>query len=264
MRQLNRQNCCGFSILFLFFVYAMSSSCVSIKKARYFNDIPDSMPSPYTLEHPAVFNDPRIESNDNLAITLQTITQNSSNTPITTNSVGTFSELNGFLVDKNGYINLSLIGPVKVAGLTTMEAKELIEEKASKHYNNPVVNVRIANFDVTVLGDVAKPGKITLPNEKASIIDAIALSGDLPLTANRTNVLLIRNEGDHQKCVRFDLTSSKIFQSPDYWLKQRDIIYVQPNKNKIQNSDNTVIRNLGILSSLISLASLIVVFKSLK
>ncbi len=254
------------SLLLLFVLYAsLMSSCISVKKVVYFQDIPDSGSVPTAMAPSTKFVDPKIESNDILAVTLQTIVQNrESNTPITTNSAGTFNELNGFLVDKNGYIELSLIGFVKVAGLTTAEARELIKQKAKEFYKEPVVNVRIANFDIVVLGDVTKPGTITLPSEKASIIDAIALSGDLALTAKRDNILLIRSEGDEKKFVRFDMRSSQIFQSPYYYLKQRDIIYVEPNKNRIQSSDNTFIRNLGILSSIVSLASLALVFKSIK
>ena len=251
-----------------FVIYVLSmSACISSKQVLYFQDLKDSAggANPVVMKPTIKFEDPKIESNDILAITLQTIVQNrESNTPITTNATGTFNALNGFLVDKNGYIELSLIGFVKVAGLTTTEARELIKQKAKEFYKEPVVNVRIANFDIVVLGDVGKPGTITLPSEKASIIDAIALTGDLKLTAKRDNILLIRSEGDQKKYVRFDMRSSELFQSPYFYLKQRDIIYVEPNKNRIQSSDNTLIRNLGILSSIISLASLALVFKSIK
>ena len=252
-------------ILLVFLLYILNSSCISTKRVVYFHDIPDTMSAPIVMNQPTQFVDPKIESNDVLAVTLQTITQNEeSNQPITTNSSGTFNSLNGFLVDKNGYIELSLIGFVKVGGLTTAEARELIKQKAKEFYKEPVVNVRIANFDISVLGDVNKPGTVTLPSEKASILDAIALSGDLALDARRDNILLVRTEGNEKKFVRFDLSSSDIFKSPYFYLKQRDLVYVVPNKSKVQSSDNTFIRNLGIITSLISLASLIVVFKSIK
>ena len=265
MYKSNRQGVNRPCLLLIFFLYVSSTSCISTKKVVYFSDLPDTISAPLVMNQPTHFIDPKIESNDILAVTIQTMVQNDkTNTPTTTNSPGTFNSLNGFLVDKNGYIELSLIGFVKVAGLTTAEARELIKQKAKEFYNDPVVNVRIANFDVTVLGDVAKPGAVSLPSEKASIIDAIALSGDLTLTARRDNILLVRSEENEKKFVRLDLRSSKIFQSPYFYLKQRDIIYVEPNKSKVQTSDNTFIRNLGIITSLISLASLIVVFKSIK
>jgi len=240
------------------------SSCISSKKILYFQDLPDSSSQPTVMNQTAKFVDPKIQSNDILAITLQTEVQNNGNSPITTNSQGTFNPLNGFLVDKNGYIELLFIGFVKVGGLTTAEARELIKQKYKELFNNPVVNVRIANFDISVLGDVAKPGIINMPSEKVSILDAISMTGDLNLTAKRDNILLIRNDSDKQTSVRFDLTSAKVFQSPYFWLKQRDLIYVEPSRNKIQSSDNLLLRNLSILSSLISIVSFALIFKSVK
>ena len=263
MHKSGWRNWFSFSLLLLFVSCNLMTSCVSIKKARYFNDLPDTLVEPIVI-HATPFTDPKIENNDILAITLQTVTQNAGNAPITSNTLGTFNELNGFLVDKNGYVELSLIGFVKVAGLTTSEARELIKQKAKEFYNNPVVNVRISNFDIEILGDVNHPGKISVPSEKVSILDAIALASDLPLTAKKDNILLIRTQGDEKKFVRLDMNSSKVFQSPYFYLKQHDVLIVEPNKYKIQNSDNTVIRNLGILSSLVSIASLIVIFKSIK
>jgi polysaccharide export outer membrane protein len=254
----------SFVLLLLFAVYAMSTSCVSTKNLLYMQDIPDTLSAPMVMNQAAPYTEPKIEINDLLAITVQTVVQNPGNAPITSTSTGTFNLLNSFQVDKNGYIELSLLGFVKVAGLTTTEAREIIKQKAKDFYNEPVVNVRIANFNIDVLGDVAKPGIINFPDEKVSIMDAIAFAGDLNITGKKNNVLVVRSEGDKKTFYRMDLRSSKLYESPVYWLRQRDQIYIEPNKFKLQTSDQTLIRNLGILSSLVSLASLIVVFKSIK
>ena len=254
----------SFILLVFFVVYTFTSSCVSVKSVQYMNDIPDSVSTHVVLNQTAPFTDPKIETNDILAITVQTLVQNPGNAPITSTSTGTFNLLNGFMVDSKGYIELSLIGFVKVAGLTTAEARELIKQKAKEFYKDPVVNVRIANFDVSVLGDVARPGMVTFPDEKASILDAIAYSGDLNITAKRNNVLVVRSEGDQRSFYRVDLRSSKLYQSPVYWLKQRDQVFVEPNKFKVQSSDQTLLRNLGILSTVISMASLVLIFRTVK
>lgn len=251
----------SFGLLVLFVVFIFQSSCISIKKITYFNDLPDT--ATYTINKITPFVDPKIESNDILAITVQTIIPNTS-TPITSSSTGSFNELNGFLVDKDGYIELNLIGFVKVGGLTTSEARELLKQKAKYFFKDPIVNVRIANFDVMVLGDVNRAGVINLPSEKASIIDVIGLAGDLQLTANRKNILLIRTEGDAKKFVRFDITSKDIFQSPYFWMKQHDQVYVEPSKYKIQNSDNSFTRNLSIFTSIFSVLTFFLAFKSIK
>ena len=263
---LMRRGFCGLSLLFLFAAYASTTSCISAKKTVYFYDLPDTIGSvnPMVMNQITPYFDPKIETNDVLSITVQTIEQNPSNTPISSSTIGTFNTLNGFLVDKNGYIELSLIGFVKVAGLTTSEAREVIKQKAKEFYKEPVVNLRISNFEILVLGDVGKPGVVSIPSEKGSIMDVIALSGDLALTAKRKNILLVRTEGDQKKFIRFDITSSKIFQSPYYYLKQRDIVYVEPNRYKRESGDQSLTRDIGILSSILSIVSIILIFKTIK
>lgn len=266
MYLFNRQGLHNFVLLSFFVVFALVSSCTVPKKVVYFRDLKtDSLhPHPITMEEPTQFVEPRIEPNDVLNVTVQTITQNESNAPTTTQSASSQSALSGFLVDKNGNIELSLIGFVKVGGLTTAEARELIKQKAKAFYKDPIVLVRISNFDVTIAGDVGKPGTINIPSEKATILDVLAMSGDLNITAKRNNVLLVRTEGSEKKFVRFDLTSSSIFQSPYLYVKQRDYIYVEPNRSKIEASDNRLIRNISFFTTLLSVASALVIFRVIK
>jgi polysaccharide export outer membrane protein len=210
------------------------------------------------------FVEPKIEKNDVLAVTIQTIGQNETNTPITSNSTGSFSALNGFLVDQKGYIELSLIGFIKVEGLTTTEARELIKQRAKEFWKEPVVNVRIANFDIYLLGDIGKAGTITSTSEKISIVDAIALAGDLNITAKRDNILLIRTEGDQKKFVRFDMRTKNIYQSPYFYLKQRDMIYVEPRRDKVQSGDGSFTRYFGYFSSVVTIISILLAFRIVK
>jgi polysaccharide export outer membrane protein len=266
MSDFRKQGYSSFVLLLLFFAYAFTSSCVATKKIVYFRDLPDTITTPVVMQKATVYEELKIESNDLLSINVQPLLQNVSLTPVAANSnaSGAASTTNTYLVDKNGYIEYSLIGPVKVAGLTTIEAREVIKEKAARYYKDPVVSVRIMNFDFEILGDVTRPGFYNSPSEKVSIIDAISIAGDLNLTAKRDNILLIRTNGDQKIFSRYDMSSKNIFQSPNYYLKQRDIIYVEPNKFKVQSSDQSFIRNLGIMSSIISIASLVLVFKSIK
>jgi len=241
------------------------SSCISPKKVIYFNNLPDTVAASGPIVIKSVkYEDPKILPNDILSIALQTMDQQPTNTPINTSVVGTFNPLTGFLVDKNGNIELSLIGFVHVGGLTTSEARELIKDKAAEFYKSPVVNVRIANFEINVLGDVNNPGVYPFPSEKVNIMEAIAASGDLAITGKRNNVLLVRTEGDDRKFVRLDLTNTSVFSSPYFYLRQRDILYVEPSRFKIESSDNTLVRDLGIVTSLISVAALILAFRNIK
>ena len=93
----------------------------------------------------------------------------------------------------DGNINFPVLGTVHVAGLTRQEIAAKLEDMISKYVDNPLVNVQLLNFKITMMGDVAKPGAYTIKNDRVSIIEAIGLAGDLQLTANRKNILVIRD-----------------------------------------------------------------------
>lgn len=258
------QNLWGLCLLFVFILGGFSS-CITSKKVLYFRDVPDSIASnkPYIIDSVTPFISPVILTNDLLAITIQTIAQNESSTPIQPTK-GTFDPLSGFLVDKNGNIEISLIGFVKVAGLTTAEARELIKDKAKEFYKEPVVNVRIANFDIFFLGEIGNHGPLSFPSEKVNILEALASAGDVPLTGKRGNLLLIRTVGNRKELVRFNMLNTDLFRSPYYYLRQRDIIYVEPTKYKVQASDNRFTRTIGIIGGFISVTTLILSLRYIK
>lgn len=266
MRQLRRQSSNVLCLGFIFFAYLSINSCVIPKRIVYFNNLKKDTLHPGEIVVTGVtpFVDPKIETNDILSITIQTLAQNEGNAPVAANSSASPNLLSGFLVDKDGNIEISLIGYVKVAGLTTREAKELIEEKAAEIYNKPVVNVRIANFEVMVVGDIARPGPVIISNEKATIVDVLALAGDLNMTARRKNILLARREGDSVKFVRFDMTTTDIFHSPYLYVKQHDYIYVEQNNFKKQTSDNTFTRIVSYASGIVGIVSLLFILKIIK
>jgi polysaccharide biosynthesis/export protein len=156
-------------------------------------------------------------------------------------------------VNKQGMIELPVAGKINVGGLTTAEAKEAIRTKAMVYYKEPVVNVRIVNFKITVLGEVARPGAYIINGEKATILDALGQAGDMTIFGIRKNVVLSRHENGHQKMVRFDLNSTDIFDSPYFYLRQGDIVYVQPSKGKAAANDGAMLRTYTIISSTLSL-----------
>jgi polysaccharide export outer membrane protein len=160
----------------------------------------------------------------------------------------------GYLINSSGEIKLPVIGTVKVAGLNRMEATLLIEEKLKDYIKNPVVNIHIQNFKITVLGDVRNPGTFKIPNERMTILEAIGLAGDLRMTGNRKNVLVIRDENGKKSEYILDLTSENIFSSPAYYLTQNDVVYVEPNNTA--RSESTLWRTTGPI--FISLTSLVV------
>lgn len=163
----------------------------------------------------------------------------------------------GYLVDKEGNIELPIAGKVKVGGLSTSDAKEAIRQKVLQYYKEPVVNVRLANFKVTVLGEVLRPGSYLVASEKATVLDALGLAGDMTIYGKRENVMLVRRDGDKQKMIRFNLNSTDMIQSPYYYLRQGDVVYVEPGKGKAAATDASMVRTYGIIASTLSLLVII-------
>ena len=135
----------------------------------------------------------------------------------------------GYLVDSDGNINLPVIGLFHIAGLNRKEAIIQLQDTLRIYAKDPIVQIQILNFKITVIGDVARPGTYKIPNERITILEAIGLAGDLKMTGKRQNVLVIREENGKKQEYRVDLTNGAVFSSPVYYLKQNDLVYVEPN-----------------------------------
>jgi polysaccharide export outer membrane protein len=237
-------------VLLVFFTLG---SCVNRKNIVYFQG-KDSISSGAT-------NIIKLKKEDFLAITIFGIDESSMklfNVPQSTSTINrgynngipaTF----GYLIDLNGEIQFPIIGNVKLEGLNKSEAIELLKTKLKDYLQNPVINLQIQNFKVTVLGEVKNPGSFNIPNEKISLIEAIGLAGDLTINAVRKNIKVIREENNIKKEYIVDFTSKDFINSPVFYLQQNDIVYIEPNQAKINSS---------IISSasgvIISVASLII------
>jgi polysaccharide export outer membrane protein len=169
----------------------------------------------------------------------------------------------GYQVDKDGFIELPVLGRIQVGGLSLQQAREKVRDIAMKYYIDPAVNIRYANFYVTVLGDVASPGRKLFPSEKVTILDVISASGDMQVTARRENVLIIRDEGGHKSYGRVDLNSTDVYQSPYYYVRSGDLVYVEQNKVKAKSAtvdysrDRYIAYATSFLSIFISLYTII-------
>ncbi|WP_207534031.1 polysaccharide biosynthesis/export family protein [Desertivirga arenae] len=198
-------------------------SCSSYKKVPYFQDLNTEEK---TISG-AAYVQPVINKNDILEIKVTAANQEALNTHSLSAEKGAESR---FIVDHSGQVKVPLIGLVKVEGMTTNEAENVLEKSFSKVVKEPLVNVRLADFKISVLGDVEKPGVYSIPSERVSILEALGLAGDLRLTAERDNVLLIREKNGEKTFSKIDLTSKKVFNSPDFYLQKNDVIYVKPGK----------------------------------
>ena len=168
-----------------------------------------------------------------------------------------------YIVDSDGCIEIPVIGKLKVAGLSTLELKDLILKKVSEHVENPVVKVTLTNFRVNILGEVRAPGAKTVKTQKYTILDAIADAGDITLYGKRENVMLIREEDGVRTFHRLNIEDAGIVNSPYFYLKQNDVIYVEPNAVRVANSEynqnnsfkisvvSTVVSAISVIASLI-------------
>lgn len=244
-------------ILFLLFM-CLLSSCGSYKNIPYFKDLSrDSLSTEGVNNYSPI----TIQPADILGINVTSRNLESSaifNQGIVNNDKSGNSPITGYLVDQTGNIQLPLIGSYKVAGLTTSEFREKLNQMLLTYYKDPVVNIRILNFKVSVYGDVLRPDVYSFQNERVTITQALTLAGDLNITAMRNNITLIREQDGKRIYIPIDLTSKKIFQSPYYYLKNNDEIYVQPDRTKYATVDRgyrittLVLSGLSIIAIVLS------------
>lgn len=226
------------------------------------------------FSHSAYLYDARIMPKDVLTITVNTVNPEASapfnlivstslNTSTVNQNIGTNRALQSYLVSNDGTIEFPVLGTLQVGGLTKIECEKMIHDKIKPYLNakeTPVVTVRMANYKISVLGEVNRPGMFTVDNEKINIFEALAKAGDLTIYGVRDNVKLIRENADGKKEIHtIVLNDANIINSPYYYLQQNDILYVEPNKVKAQNSTVGQTTSLWIsaTSILISFASLL-------
>lgn len=144
--------------------------------------------------------------------------------------------LQTYIIDKNGRIEFPIIGSIKIGGLPKSEAIEKIKTILKDHVKDAVVNLRILNFKVSVLGEVAKPNTYTVNSERITLLEALSLAGDLTIYGNRNTIMIIRENEGNKEIQRIDITKPNFITSPYYYLAQNDVVYVEPNKTRINSS----------------------------
>lgn len=171
----------------------------------------------------------------------------------------------GYLVEADGTINFPLLGEIKVTGLTRRELIGLIQNRLEKegYIKAPVVTVRFLNFRISILGEVSNPGTYSISSERITLFEALSMAGDLTIHGRRNRVAVIRETNGVRTILYHDLRSRDVFQSPDYYLKQNDMVYVEPNRVRAETSVQNQFTNVGTWITLISfLASMsVLIFK---
>lgn len=159
-------------------------------------------------------------------------------------------KLKGYLVNNKGFIILPILGNLKVEGLTTVELETILIDKLTSFVKDPIVKVVIINFNISILGEVNMPGNYPYAYERVNIFQLLSAAGDLTVSADRKNVILLRSDIKGIQRINIDLTDGEIINSPYYYLNSNDIIYVPPNTSKVKTSG--LINSLGSLTSIIS------------
>jgi polysaccharide export outer membrane protein len=256
-------------LLLLLALPLLVASCTSYKNVPYLqnpeavNDFEETLP----------LYDAKIMPKDLLSITVNTTdpkaatpfnltVQTPINAALTNISTTTQPTMQQYLVNNKGEIDFPVIGRLEVGGLTKNEAEDLIRERLKPYLKeSPIVTVRMSNYKISVLGEVARPGSFTIGNEKVNVLEALAMAGDMTIYGVRDNVKLIREDvNGKREIINLNLNNAEVVTSPYYYLKQNDIIYVTPNKTKAKNSDigNSTTLWVSSLSILVSIAGLLV------
>lgn len=224
-------------ILHIFLILFSLSSCVSRKEIVYMSDADMNKP---------IFSasiEPILEPNDLLSIVVAAENPELTaqfNLPQMQSTSYEISKgqanIKTYLIDYLGFIDFPVLGKVKLGGLTKSVANKLLVDKISEYFKNPSVNMAIINFKVSVLGEVASNRSINVLSERITILEALSQAGDLTIYGRRDNVLVIREENGKKSYNRVNLTNSSFMNSDFYYLKQNDLIYVEPNKTKINGA----------------------------
>jgi polysaccharide export outer membrane protein len=242
----------------------LASSCSSPKKTIYFKTDDKAITSTEIVE-----GQPRpeliISPDDILAINVSSEDAFSQKDPL-----GVFSEggvpynisaqgngggvVKGYLVNQEGDIDFPMIGKIHLSGLTPIQARDLVAQKLVRFIKSPIVETRLLNYKINMIGEIGRVGPIMAPNHKLNILEAIAAAGDIPITGRKDNVLIIREKNGKQEFGRVNLNSKSIFTSPYYYMQKNDIVYVEPNRIKRQQTNEFLMFYLPTITGLLSAA----------
>ncbi|MCB0399585.1 MAG: polysaccharide biosynthesis/export family protein [Winogradskyella sp.] len=241
------------------------SSCIPHKDTIYLqnkeNGINDTIP--YNLSE--VQKPYRVQIDDILNIRIKVLDQDNAQifNPIGDGNLNASSAerayFDGFTVDLHGNVRIPVLGDLNVLGYTTAEIEETIKnkllEEQFKETANIFVTVKLAGLRYTANGEIGKPGTITLFKERVNIFEAIANAGEIPLTGNRKDVLIIRQYPQGQKIHHLDLTDINVMKSPYYHIQPNDMIYVKPLKQKSIGTGETAVSSISTIATIVSLAA---------
>ncbi len=218
------------------------SSCKTQEKILYFQDVQLNKNEPVVGSR-----DIRLQPKDQISIIVNSKDPQLAalfNLATSSNQVGSSggasgqSKISGYTLDDKGEIDFPVLGKIKISGMTKSEVAEHVKTSLMEAnlINDPVVTVEFMNLYVTVLGEVSAPGKYMITKDQITLLEALSMAGDLSIYGVRDGIYVIREENGQRITYKTDIRSKNLFASPAYFLKQNDVIYVEPNKIKTKNS----------------------------
>ena len=250
--------CCFFALI------SIITSCNTSKEIVYLQDIQTGTKEKVDSSHGIV-----IQPKDMLSIIVSSKDPQLAsmfNLPVVSYQAGSEivsggqqQRLLGYVVDEKGFINFPILGKIEAAGYTRWQLHEKIKKEIISRdlLKDLVVTVEFMNFKISILGEVTNPGSYKIEGDKVTILEALSMAKDLTIFGRRDQVYVIREENNTRTTYQVDLRSTDLFNSPVYYLKQNDIVYVQPNKVKAGQStiNENNIKSVGLWISIASLLS---------
>ncbi len=256
-------------MLFLVIVAVITvSSCASSEKVAYIQGSERFTEQQYEA-HSSELYDAKILPKDILTITVNTTDPEAAQpfnltVPSLSTGTNTYSQpsLQAYLVDNKGEVNFPVLGMISLVGLTKREAEQKIAGLLNEYLKEvPVVTVKFVNYKISVIGEVLRPNSFTISNEKVNIFEALAMAGDLTIWGKRDNVKIIREDAEgNKRVIPMNLNDRNIIFSPNFYLQQNDVVYVEPNEVKARNSEIGSATGiwLSATSIVISVATLVI------
>ncbi len=251
-----------FKYLFVSALFALSYSCTRYKNIVYMQDRLQKADSTLSAVQSGESAEIKIKPDDNLFVNIYG--NNIGSIGLfnkETNKVTNYSELSlyvqSYIVDKDGFIDLPVIGKVNVNGLTLYECQSKLQELVNEYIKDVIVEIRFVNYNVTILGEVARPGTYGFYKREANIFEAVSRAGGVSNFGDLRNVMVIRKNGNLTETVKLDFTNSDFMKNPYYWLQPNDIVYIKPLRAKVVNLNAT---GVSLIISSISLLVLILTY----
>lgn len=256
-----KKTCLVISVL----IAMAATSCVTQQKMAYLKNVDATLTDSINKHYNPIV-EPKVVVGDHLFITVAAQDADAAapfNLPTQvfmtpgSETAATTPSLQYYTVDPEGNINFPILGKLHLAGLKKSEAVTYITEKLQLALRDPIVNIQFLSYNITVMGEVNRPGKYQIRNERVTLLDALAMAGDMTPYGKRDNILVTRETDGKLEFVRLNINDASILTSPYFFLQQNDVVYVEPNKVRALASQNISLY-LSMVTTLASMATVIV------